>query len=322
MPSPPWRIWARRPGPTEISPRIAIGATVADNTASTSQKPSNWLLTEHAQNFQSQCGEDGILAAILDRLPETNRWCVEFGAWDGVYFSNTRELVKSRGYFAVLIEGDPARAVALRSLYAGQRQIYPVNALVGWNESDSLDAILQGNPVPIDFDVLSIDIDGNDYHAWAAVKTYRPKVVLIEFNPTCGTDVEYVQPPDPRIQRGSSLLSLTKLGRRKGYELVSVTDWNAIFVTKELFPLFEVADNSPRALRPSEEHVTHIFCGFDGTVMMSGRIRMLWQPYDIPIRQLPWWLRGFRDHEDTPRRIAGKFYRKYVKFRNWLTNPR
>jgi hypothetical protein len=34
------------------------------------------------------------------------------------------------------------------------------------------------------FDFLSIDIDGNDYHAWHAIKNYQPKILMIEFNPT------------------------------------------------------------------------------------------------------------------------------------------
>ncbi|WP_295399002.1 hypothetical protein, partial [uncultured Thiocystis sp.] len=62
-----------------------------------------------AQNIYSQNGEDGIIAEVLKRISrssELDHWCVEFGAWDGVYLSNTYNLIKNKGYKAVLIEGD------------------------------------------------------------------------------------------------------------------------------------------------------------------------------------------------------------------------
>ena len=61
------------------------------------------ITAEHATNVHSQNGEDGVIAEILDRLPELDRWCVEFGAWDGVHLSNTRHLIESRDFGAVLI---------------------------------------------------------------------------------------------------------------------------------------------------------------------------------------------------------------------------
>jgi len=77
------------------------------------------ITTEHATNVHSGTGEDGVIGEILDRLPETDRWCVEFGAWDGLNLSNTRHLIESRGYAAVLIEADPAKCVELRHVHCG-----------------------------------------------------------------------------------------------------------------------------------------------------------------------------------------------------------
>ena len=69
-------------------------------------------LSEFAANTYSQYGEDGILAECLRRISkvaELDRWCAEFGAWDGVHLSNTCRLIREDGYSAVLIEGDPDR---------------------------------------------------------------------------------------------------------------------------------------------------------------------------------------------------------------------
>jgi hypothetical protein len=68
----------------------------------------------HARNVHSQEGEDGIIEHLLSLLPERDHWCVEFGAWDGVYLSNTFHLIESKGYHAVLIEGSSERYETLR----------------------------------------------------------------------------------------------------------------------------------------------------------------------------------------------------------------
>ena len=182
----------------------------------------------------SQTGEDGVIEKILEVIPEHDKWCVEFGAWDGVFLTNTRNLIESQGYSAGLIEADKAHFHALQQNYAQHANVITMNRRVGFGQADGLDNILSTTPVPREFDFLSIDIDGNDYHVWRAISHYRPKVVLIEFNPTIPTPVRFVQPADPSVSQGASLLSLVELGKEKGYELVAVLQWNAFFVRSEL----------------------------------------------------------------------------------------
>lgn len=47
-------------------------------------------LLDFKDNIYSQTGEDGIVRKILEVLPEKDKWCVEFGAGDGVFLSNVR----------------------------------------------------------------------------------------------------------------------------------------------------------------------------------------------------------------------------------------
>jgi hypothetical protein len=98
--------------------------------------------------------------------------------------------------------------------------------------------------IPLGFDFLSIDIDGNDFHVWNATRVYRPKFICIEFNPTIPTEIDFVQPASLNISQGSSLKSLVALGTAKRYELASVLQFNAFFVRVDLFPRLEIADNS------------------------------------------------------------------------------
>jgi hypothetical protein len=224
-----------------------------------------------------------VIEAILECLSERDRWCVEFGAWDGQHFSNTRNLIDAHGYSAVLIEGDRVRASALRAALGARAGIVTIERYVGFAGADRLDAILAGTPAPRDFDLLSIDIDGNDYAVWEAVVDYRPKVVCIEFNPTIPLPVGYVQPADPTVSRGSSLAAMVDLGRRKRYELVAVTESNALFVRAELLPRLDLESNDPARLWVNQRFVTHLFSGYDGTLFLEGFAGLPWHGVDLHV---------------------------------------
>ncbi len=233
-------------------------------------------LADAQSDVYSQAGEDGVIAAILDALPDKDGWCVEFGAWDGQHLSNSRNLIENRDYAAVLIEGDQERSEDLKQAYADNDRIHPVNAFVGITQEDGLDSILATTPIPENFDFLSIDIDGNDYHVWKAVKQYRPKVVCIEYNPTIPNEVDFVQPADPNITQGSSAAAMARLGEEKGYKLVCALRLNAFFVDAKYFNLLEINDNSLHALRTDLGAVTWIFSGYDGHIFLRGACRLPW----------------------------------------------
>lgn len=193
---------------------------------------STWL-QDYKRNVYSQSGEDGIIEKILEIIPNKDKWCVEFGAWDGFYSSNTAYLIQDKDYHAVLIEANSGKFNQLQKNFASNKNVTTLNRFVGWEKESSLDTILATTAIPRDFDFLSIDIDGNDYHVWNFINKYNPKIVCIEFNPTIPTNIRFVQPADPSINQGASLLSLVELGRKKGYELVSVLLFNAFFVRSE-----------------------------------------------------------------------------------------
>ena len=283
-----------------------------------SQKKSNsntWL-NEFAHNVTSQYGENGIIEKVMEVINETNKWCVEFGSWDGKKCSNTYNLIAKNGYSAVLIEGSTKRFKDLQKTFEENKNVISLNAFVGFEKEDSLDVLLKPIPIPVDFDVLSIDIDGNDYHAWNAVKDYRPKVVVIEFNPTIPPEVEFVQAADFKLTQGSSLLSIDNLAKSKGYELVATTATNAIFVDSKYFALFGIEDNSVDTMMIDKSFITHIFCGYDGTVFIRGCSLLPWQQiaYDQSrVQQLPKWARKRVGDRNMIRRKLGKYFRRLRK---------
>jgi len=284
------------------------------NATTEMSKPSQWLL-DHKRNVYSQSGEDGIVEKILETLPQTDKWCVEFGAWDGLYLTNTRNLIETKGYSAVLIEADKSRFQDLQNNYSKNSNVIAINQFVGFIPEDSLDHILSATPIPLDFDLLSIDIDGNDYHVWKAMSNYRPKAIVIEFNHTIPTHIRFVQPANPSINHGSSLLSLVELGKEKGYELVSVTELNAFFVKKEYYPAFHIESNAPEVLRTNLDTITYLFSGYDGSIFLDGYCQLPWHGVDLresKIQHLPAILRTYRGNYTLLQKIFLQLYKVLV----------
>jgi hypothetical protein len=282
-------------------------------------RDNQWLL-EHAANKHSQFGEDGVIAKVLDVIGDPIGWCVEFGAWDGKHLSNTYALIEDRDFSAVLIEGSAKKYHDLRASFRDNEKITPVHAFVGFGADDGLDQILAGTPIPREFDLLSIDIDGNDYHVWKAVQNYQPRIVVIEFNPTIPTAVDFVQPADMSVNQGSSLRAIANLAREKGYELVAVTECNGIFVREKYFPLFDIDDNAPEALRSSESLVSWVFCGYDGTVFIRGHGIMPWHgvPYrESKMQRVAKPFRKFPSNHGPLMRALSRYYRS-LKKRHWF----
>jgi hypothetical protein len=178
-------------------------------------------------NEYSQNGEDGVIGEILRRLGIARGWFCEFGAWDGKYGSNCYALLR-RGWQGVMIEGDPARCKALHRLAARHSgQLVAIEAFVSADprSPQCLDNLLAKTPIPRDFVLLSVDIDGRDYHVWSTLERYRPLIVIIEIDSSTPPGVE-------RIGDGSVMTSFTsmlKLGVAKGYRLAAHTG-NMIFV--------------------------------------------------------------------------------------------
>ncbi len=150
----------------------------------------------------------------------------------------------------------------------------------------------------------------------ATIDMHSPKIVIIEFNPTISKTIEFIQAKDMRIGQGSSLLSTDKLAKSKGYELVSVTRNNAIFVDRRFFDLFGIKDNSVNRMMVDESMITHIFCGYDGTVFVRGYGRSPWHqiPYkESKMQLLPRWAIKRYGDKNPIRRKLGKLCRRWRK---------
>jgi hypothetical protein len=178
----------------------------------------------------SQCGDDGVLLRLFEHIGVTNRRFVEFGAWDGVHFSNTANLRLHHGWSGLLMEGSD-RADG----HLVKRETI---------RADNVNELFARYEVPESFDLLSIDIDGNDYWVWKAIRGFRARVVVIEYNALFGLEVSKVMPYDPNHvwdktgYHGASLAAMRKLGMQLGYSLVftNVYGANTFFVLRSELP--------------------------------------------------------------------------------------
>lgn len=188
----------------------------------------------YRRNIYSQNGEDGVLAELLRRMPGRSEWVCEFGAWDGKQYSNTFALVE-KGYKAVYIEGREDYYQDLLKTCESHPNIHPIHAMVNYEGDNTLDAILTETNIPIDFDILSIDIDSYDYQVWRSIEKYSPKIVVIEINSSISPlDMTHIHGPG---KEGTGFGPMLELGRSKGYTLVCHTG-NMIFIRSDLTPLY------------------------------------------------------------------------------------
>ena len=214
-------------------------------------------ILKHRKSYHSQDGEDGIVEYILEQLPHASKWCVEFGAWDGQYLSNTLHFVSGKGFSSVLIEADPIKFETLKERMKPYSNCYCINALVEDSGPNRLDLLLSKTPIPKSFDLLSIDIDGDDYYVWESIKYYTPSVVVIEINLRNKPDVERINIKGSELIggiSGTSILSMTKLAKKKGYSLIAQIGCNAIYVKKEFSKLFYENEPSPSDVFLYEGH--------------------------------------------------------------------
>ncbi len=261
--------------------------------------PDSTYLQQFQKNIMSQSGIDGIVEHIFEILGTSNKWAVEFGAWDGKLYSNSWNLINNHDWKSVFIEGNSAKYLDLLDTYECNPNVIPVNTYVAIEEGlSSLDEILKTYNVPQDFDFLSVDVDGCDWYIWQTLQAFRPRLIVIEFNPTIPNYVLFIQPKDVAINQGCSLRALIELGKEKGYELVATTGWNAFFVRKEDFPRFKIQDNSIDAMHNSDEFASTIFQLYDGTLVLAGCTRLLWHNISLnanDIHVLPEAFRKFGD---------------------------
>lgn len=222
-------------------------------------------INDYEAAVYSQNGEDGILLHVFSLIDCHNHRFVEFGVGDGVQ-CNTANLSLNFGWHGLLMEADGASVHKAQQFYG--RMLGPdgrVKIRQARVTAENINTILAEEQIQGEIDLLSIDIDGNDYWVWQAISSIRPRVVVIEYNASFGPRraivTKYLENFDARSHHqsgyyhGASLAALDKLAREKGYNLIGCESAgvNAFFVREDLL------GEKLQPLTPEEAYFPHYF---------------------------------------------------------------
>jgi hypothetical protein len=201
-------------------------------------------LSDYGNNVTSQAGEDGIIKEIFKRLEIDKGVFCEFGALDGIMFSNSKELA-DKGWIGLYIEAgrecgkcvenfkDNPRITVLKE-YVGEFDAMGKTSKV---MEKSFDTICKKS-FDKELDFLVIDVDGGDYEIMRGIKKYLPKVLMIECNPfRHPLDETYYGYVIGDVQE--SLTVMNQLGEKMGYKMLCWTQ-NIFFIKEEYYHLFDV----------------------------------------------------------------------------------
>ncbi len=199
-------------------------------------------LERHGYKVWSQCDEDGILAEIFRRIGAGARRFVEFGVADGRECNTLKLLVE--GWRGLWMEARADHCDAIRRVFAEPLAEGRLELKQSIVTAENIEALLAGSSVVAagELDLLSIDIDGNDYHVLKSIRGLRPRVVVIEYNGKFPPPMDVVPPYDPGFAwdgsdyAGASLQAIASLAARRGYRLVgtNAAGVNAFFVREDL----------------------------------------------------------------------------------------
>jgi hypothetical protein len=241
-------------------PRWRLGSFYGDMRTLAERYSQVGNLTSYEFRVFSQNGEDGVIAEIVRRVGnEFPKVFVEFGAAMG-RAGNCVFLADALGWEGLFIEPATTDFAILQDRYAYTDRVRTVCEFVGPENIDSLVADAGLTKVG----VMSIDIDGNDFYVWEALKI-RPVLIVVEYNGCIPLKEILVQPfsnlPwDGSNYFGSSLGALKELAARKNYVFVhsELTGVNAFFVAKEYADRFvDIVDPPERSANYELLGITH-----------------------------------------------------------------
>jgi len=92
----------------------------------------------------------------------------------------TYNLITKHNFSSIQIEANPSSFSKLINTYKSyENKVFCYNEYV---TTSNLKKFLIRHNFPLDFDLLSIDIDSYDYDIWKNFQEYTPKIVVIEVN--------------------------------------------------------------------------------------------------------------------------------------------
>jgi hypothetical protein len=198
-------------------------------------------LSDTGFRVYSQFEEDGILLYIFAAIGAPHKTFIDIGASDGIC-SNCANFAVNFGWNGLFIDGNPTNIERGRKYYESNPDttLYPPTFVNAFIQRENINELIRDNGICGEgVDLMSIDIDGNDYWIWDALTVVEPRVVIIETHIEYGMnsivvpyDKDYVHPGKHTDYFGASAIAMEKLARQKGYRLVGANNYgfNTIYL--------------------------------------------------------------------------------------------
>lgn len=159
------------------------------------------------KNRYSQYGDELIVEYLFKYLPIKHKFCIEFGAKDGSWFSNTKKL-RDQGWSSLMMDGEPTNPEVKKEFITRENIV----------------DIFKKYNVVRDPDFLSVDIDGNDIYVCDRIlDEYEPTLIVIETNQVFPLGVSKAISYDPKftfgydIYYGASVTAMDKMLAKHNY---------------------------------------------------------------------------------------------------------
>jgi hypothetical protein len=198
------------------------------------KKEQKSCLFDYEKKVFSQNKEDGIIEYLLQKIGFKNKYYVEFGVENG-HECNTRYIREYHGFSGLMMDGS--------------NENHEIGLYKEFITPSNINSLFEKYKVPEEFDLLSIDIDFNDFYIWKSIdEKYKPNIVVIEYNaehaPPKSLVVQY---EDDRMwdytkYYGASLVAINHIAKQKGYTLIYCDSEgvNSFFVRNDLIDKLEI----------------------------------------------------------------------------------
>ncbi len=182
----------------------------------------------------AQFGEEAIFDWIFKHIGTKSNFVVDFGAGTlNSGLSNSRYLIE-KGWNGLLMDGNPAE----------QNDIIKKEFIT----AENIVSLFDKYEIPKEIDLLSIDIDGNDFWVLKSIleSDYSPRVIINEFNGCLEVGYKQVMKYNPTHSwgendyYGASFDAFKYLLNKAGYTLVhQIATTNMIFIREDLVPQYD-----------------------------------------------------------------------------------
>jgi len=202
----------------------------------------------------SQFEEDGIILFVLTMVGFKSRRVVELCCGrDGECMASN--LILNHGFYGYLFDGDKNNVASTKRFFKSKKDclLYSPTVSECWITAENVNDLLKDVGAEGEIDLLSLDIDGNDYWVWKAIDIINPRLCVFETHNiipdgkslTINYEPDFCylsQPENEQDYRGVSLAAMVKLSKQKGYRLIGAHrhGFNAFFlrddIAADMFP--------------------------------------------------------------------------------------